>query len=93
MGMTSPGRQNDHVVTFPAREGTWRPMNSTLTAMFSPGRTPHVCMCAAAKTASPLTFVLQPPGTLTGSDTAGAGQHRLIRLALIESCGRLSRTE
>ena len=26
-----------------------------------------------------LTFVLQPPCTLTGCDTAGAGEHRLIK--------------
>ena len=68
-------------VTFPACEGTWRAMNSTLTAMLGPGRTQHVHPCAATKTASPLTFVLQPPCTLTGCDTAGAGQHRLIRSA------------
>jgi hypothetical protein len=35
--------------------------------------------CVTIKRASPLTFVLQPPCTLTGSDTAGAGHHRLIR--------------
>jgi hypothetical protein len=43
-----------------------------------PGRTQHVPMsilvCAPTKTASPLTFVLQPPCTLTGCDTAGAGR-------------------
>ena len=63
------------------------------------GRTQHVCVCAATKTASPLTCVLQLPCTLTGCDTAGAGQHRLIRsapsdqISTIEACGRRSRTE
>ena len=68
-------------VTFPACEGTWRAMNSTLTAVLSPGRTQHVHTCAATKTASPVTCVLHLPCTLTGCDTAGAGQHRLIRSA------------
>ena len=65
-------------------EGTWRAMNSTLTAVVSPGRTQHVHPCAPTKTASPLTCVLHLPCTLslTGCDTAGAGQHRLIRSAL-----------
>jgi hypothetical protein len=54
-------------------------MNSTLTALLGPGRTQHVYPCAATKTASPLTFVLQSPYTLTGCDIAGACQHRLIR--------------
>ena len=76
-------------------EGTWRAMSSTLTAMLSPGRTQHVCVCAPTKTASPLTCVLQPPGTLTGCDTAGAGQHRLNsdQISTIEACERRSRTE
>jgi hypothetical protein len=60
--------------TFPACEGTWRAMNSTLTAVLSPGRTQHVHPCAATKTASPQTFVLHLPCTLTGCDTAGAEQ-------------------
>ena len=67
--------------SFRALEGTWRAMSSTLTAVLSPGRTQHVHPCAATKTASPLTFVLHLPCTLTGCDTAGAGQHRLIRSA------------
>ena len=52
--------------------------------MLGPGRTQHVHPCAATKTAtSPLTCVLHLPCTLslTGYDTAGAGQHRLIRSA------------
>ena len=81
MGMTHPGRQNDHMVTFPAREGAWRAMDSTLTAVLSVDGTQHVCVCAAKQAASPLIFVLQPPCTLTGCNTAGAGQHRLIRSA------------
>ena len=81
MGMTHPGRQNDHMVTFPAREGTWRAMNSTLTAMLSVDNTQHVCVCVTKKIASTLICVLHLPCTLTGCDTAGAGQHRLIRSA------------
>ena len=53
-------------------------MNSTLTAVLSVGGTQHVCVCAAKQAASPLTCVLHLPGTLTGCDTAGAGQHRLL---------------
>ena len=79
-------------------------MNSTLTAVTgvkpvsSLGRTQHVHPCAATKTASPLTFVLHLQCTLTGCDTAGAGQYRLIRystdqISTIEACGRRSRTE
>jgi hypothetical protein len=67
------------LVSFPACDGTWRAMNSTLTAVFSRGRTKEVCVGTPTKTTSPLTCVLQPPCTLTGCDTAGAGQHRLIR--------------
>jgi hypothetical protein len=35
------------VVLFPACEGTWRAMNSTLTAVLSVGGTYHVCVRAA----------------------------------------------
>ena len=89
MGMTHPGRQNDHMVTFPAREGAyWRAMDSRRDPNRGVKRwrlTAHsmkdVYVCAAKQAASPLTCVLQPPCTLTGHNTAGAGQHRLIRSA------------
>ena len=35
------------LVSFPACEGIWRAMNSTLTAVLSVGGTQHVCVCAA----------------------------------------------
>jgi hypothetical protein len=44
---------NSSLVSFPALEGTWRPMNSTLTAMLSVGNTEHVHPCVTKKTASP----------------------------------------
>ena len=69
------------LVSFPACEGTWRAMSSTLFAMLGPGRTQHIHPCAPTKTASPLTGVLHLPSPLTGCDTAGAGQHCLIRSA------------
>jgi hypothetical protein len=56
-------------------------MNSTLTAMSSAGNTQYVHLCVTKKTASPLTCVLHLLGTLTDCDTAGAGQHCLIRSA------------
>ena len=40
-----------------------------------------VSLCDLSISQSPLTFVLHLPCTLTGCETAGAGQHRLIRLA------------
>jgi hypothetical protein len=47
-------------------EGTWRAMNSTLTAMSSVGNTQHAHPCVTKKTASPLTWsVLQLQCTLT----------------------------
>ena len=46
-------------------------MNSILTAMSSVDRTHHVYPCAIFQSASPLTFVLHLPCTLTGCDTAG----------------------
>ena len=52
-------------VSCPACEGTWRSMNLTLTAVSSPGHTQHVHPYAPTKTASPLTFVLHLPCTLT----------------------------
>ena len=50
--------------------------------MSSVDRTQHVYPCAIFQiSASPLTFVLHLPYTLTGCDTAGAGHHHQIRSA------------
>ena len=57
-------------------------MSSTLIAMLGLGCTQHVYACAAAKTASPLTNLRSSAAMyLLHGNTAGAGQHRLIRSA------------
>ena len=57
-------------------------MSSTLTAVSSVDRTQHVCPCVIFQSASPLNCVLQLQCTFSIGNTAGEGQHRLIRSAL-----------
>ena len=59
-------------------------MSTTLTGQLSATRSAHTaCMrvCASAISWSPRTCILRLSCTLTGCDTAGEGQHRLIRSA------------
>ena len=79
--MTHKSASKSSLVSFPALEGTWRAINSTLTAMLSVGNTEHVHPCVTKKTASSLICVLQLQCTFLHGDTAGTGQHRLIRSA------------
>ena len=83
-------------VTFPACEGTWRPMNSTLTAVSSLGRTQHDTACASLCDLS----ISQSPNLRSSSAMYPHWvRHRQSRsgpsdqISTIEACGRRSRTE
>jgi hypothetical protein len=71
------------LVSFPACEGTWRAMNSTLTNRDVKCRSYTACvsLCDLSISQSPNLRYSSARYTLTGCDTAGTGQHRLIRSA------------
>ena len=66
-------------VSFPAREGTWRAMKSTLTAMLV---TQSICIRVLPQEDSQFPNLRSSAATYyLHANTAGAGQHRLIRSA------------